>query len=281
VDCAIVFITMSEFLIVAGVVLFAFACKTFSHVVFRKLGNVAILVATFLAGFYLSGGSVVWGCVAILGWFFLPWLEILTRVRKLRLPLDKKLRYRFPPSQEQFPLLDDFTDEVKEEGFVFVDDAGFDWDDMKQFVRFFKHSEKNYQAAIYLNEQAHIAYAYISISSRTKRGDTWTTWNYPFSYTMKFSPDLHVNRVVNAHSFMELLDRHEMFLLRNAITEEQLTEVDPEKIPAITEKELRNQVDHNLDKGLITLSGKGTFRYSWRGMIFLWFQFVKDMVKMS
>ncbi len=44
---------------------------------------------------------------------------------------------------------------------------------------------------------------------------------------------------------------------------------------------MRDQVDHNLDRGLIKLSGNGTFRYSWRGLCYLWMQSVKDMVRLS
>jgi len=272
---------MFEFLVIAGVIVFAFACKSFALPFFRRLGNVAILAATFLGGYFISGGNIVWGVIAALSWFFLPWLEILTRVRKLRLPLDKKLRSRFPPTREQFPLLKDFTEEVREEGFEHVEDAGWDWEEMKQFVRFFRHPDNKHQAAIYLNEQTHLAYAYIAISSRTPGGDIWTTWNYPFSYTMKFAPELHLNRVLNAESFMELLACHESFLNQQGIETEKLVDVPSEDLQSVMEKELRNQIDHNLDKGLIRLSGQGTFRYSWRGMIFLWLQFVKDMVKMS
>jgi len=47
------------------------------------------------------------------------------------------------------------------------------------------------------------------------------------------------------------------------------------------EREMRDQVDHNLDRGLIKLSGNGTFRYSWRGLCYLWMQSVKDMVRLS
>lgn len=273
--------SMFEFLIIAGVIVLAVACKTFTHPFYRRLGNLAILAASFLTGYFLSGGNIIWGVIAMFSWFFLPWLEILTRVRNLRLPLDKKLRHRFPPTQEQFPLLGDFTSEVKEEGFEHVDDAGWEWDEMKQFVRFFQHSDKKHQAAIYLNEQTHLVYAYISISSRTADGNTWTTWNYPFSYTMKFAPEFHLNRVIDAHSFLELFDCHESFLLRQGITNEKLIDIDPDNVQTVTENELRNQIDHNLDKGLIRLSGKGTFRYSWRGMFYLWFQSIKDMVKMS
>ncbi|MFT5109992.1 MAG: hypothetical protein ACI9UA_005644 [Pseudoalteromonas tetraodonis] len=57
--------------------------------------------------------------------------------------------------------------------------------------------------------------------------------------------------------------------------------MDPDEIRPLMEKELRLQIDHNLDKGVICLSGNGTFKYSWRGLVFLWYQFLKDMVKLS
>ena len=273
--------SMPEFLMVAGVLVFAFACRSFHHVFFRIAGRISFVVATFLAGYYLGGGNILWGVVGGLSWFMLPWLEILTRIRHLRLPLDKKLRSRFPPCRDDFPLLEEFTGQVKEEGFEHVDDAGWEWDEMTQFVRVFYNKADRLQAAIYLNQQQHVAFAYLSISARAADDKIYTTWNYPFSYTMKFSPDLHVNRVLDAQSFLELLDHHKVYLEKNQISGGTLKETDPERIYEQMEGELRSQVNHNLDKGLICLAGKGTFRYSWRGLVFLWFQFVKDMVRIS
>ena len=77
------------------------------------------------------------------------------------------------------------------------------------------------------------------------------------------------------------MDAHETFLLRNGILPENIQALDPEEIRPLLEKELRLQIDHNLDQGLIRLSGNGTFKYSWRGLVFLWCQFLKDMVRLS
>ena len=272
---------MYAFLIIAGVVVFAYACRTFAHPFIRRLSNIAVLAATFLVGYFLSGGSIVWGVVAACSWFMLPWIEILMRIRHMRLPLDKQLRHKHPPSRDIFPLLGEYTSEIEEEGFEHVEDAGWDWEETKQFIRVFYNEKERMQAAIYLNQQNHIAFAYLSLSTRTKDGKNLTTWNYPFSYTMKFSPDLQVNRVLYAHSFLELMDCHNLYLIKSKVTKEELKEQDTEKIQEEMERDLRNQINHNLDKGLIRLSGEGTFRYSWRGMFYLWFQFVKDMVKMS
>jgi len=43
------------------------------------------------------------GLGAALAWFFLPWLEILTRIRALRLPKEKALRPKEPAVPGSFP----------------------------------------------------------------------------------------------------------------------------------------------------------------------------------
>jgi hypothetical protein len=55
---------------------------------------------------------------------------------------------------------------------------------------------------------------------------------------------------------------------------------DPEELEDNIEREMRTQVDHNLESGLITLTGDGHFKYSTRGLFFLWGQFIKDMVRL-
>ncbi len=46
------------------------------------------------------------------------------------------------------------------------------------------------------------------------------------------------------------------------------------------ESELRSQIDHNLESGIIKLTGDGYFRYTLRGLFFLWRQFIKDMIRL-
>jgi len=43
---------------------------------------------------------------------------------------------------------------------------------------------------------------------------------------------------------------------------------------------MRKQVEHNLSTGIIRLTGDGNFKYSKRGLLFLWMQFVKDMIRL-
>jgi len=46
------------------------------------------------------------------------------------------------------------------------------------------------------------------------------------------------------------------------------------------EEEMREQLEHNLASGLLKRDGE-LIRYSVRGMFFLWFQFLRDFVRMS
>src|SRR5437762_2171764 len=106
-------------------------------------------------------GSWIWGFAAAMGWLFLPWLEILTRIRALRLPKEKQLRPKSPPSSDTFPALSEITREIEEEGFVHVGDAGWDWEDYRQFFRLFYREEDRAQAAICLIEQHDFSFYYL------------------------------------------------------------------------------------------------------------------------
>ncbi|MGI8604412.1 MAG: hypothetical protein ACR2OZ_15665 [Verrucomicrobiales bacterium] len=271
---------MRETLIVAGVLLAGWALRTYGHSAPRKVGALAFLFATYLAGWFLTGAHIV-GVLAVAAWFFLPWLEILTRIRHLRLPLDKHLRSAFPPSSQRFPQLSSLTAAVEAENFESVEDTTFEWSGASQFMRLFYHRADKQQAAICLLEQGGIGVVWLSLSAKTPDERTWRTWNYPFSHTMKLAPDTTLNVVNNVDTFEDLMGAHRDFLDRQGLTADKLADQDPESFVDILQRETRRQVDHNLDQGLIELSGEGTFRYSWRGYLYLWRQFLRDMVRLS
>lgn len=271
---------MFEFFLLTGLAILAYSLRTFEVTFLRRLGAVLILAVTYLVAWFITGSHWA-GAIAVTGWFFLPWFDILTRIRHLRLPLDKKLRYRIPPSQDVFPYLEELTEEVEQEGFEHIEDTGWEWEELNQFMRILYHPEKRMQAAICMHEQSGMAFAYFSLSSRARNGKTYTTWNYPFAYTMKSSPKTVLNRAPSVQTFGELVEQHQWFLIHHCITIDQLKEKVGDSMQEQLQLETRQQVDHNLSAGLITLSGNGTFRYSWRGCVFLWFQFVKDMVRLS
>jgi len=269
---------INELLIITGTAACGYALRTFNHAVLRRTGALIYLTATYLAGWLLSGSHAA-GAAAVGGWFLLPWVEIVLKVRKMRLPLTRSLKHRYPPNREDFPHLGDLTDELETEGFEQTDDTGLDWDEMRQFLRVCYHAPSLTQAVIHINQQSNLSVVFVSVTSRTKDGRAITTSNYPFSQTMLSPPHLLLHRVPAADSFAELLAEHRSQLALLSVGETDLTSSGGEGLADQLQADLDSQVRHNLGRGLIVESGDGTFRYSWRGCFYLWGQFLKDMVR--
>jgi hypothetical protein len=271
---------LSNLLLILGVAALSLALRSFPSVPLQKLGALGILATSFLIGWKLTGMWEV-GAFCASSWLMLPWLEILTRIRRLTLPLEKNLRHKHPPNEELFPALDELTEEVEGERFVLVDDAGWDWQDYQQFFRLFYKEAERTQAAICLVDQQDVAFYYLSLSSRAKDGKIWTTWNYPFSYSLKLVPNWRVNRLRGDQSFLQLYESHRDFLRRNGVIVPDLEPLDPDCIQAEIQRDLRAQITHNLAVGVLKQDSSGAVRYSWRGLLFIWVQFLRDLVRLS
>ena len=258
--------------ILLGAGALAVALRSFQSSFSQKAGAVAILVVSYLL-IYFTTGSQILGALAAGAWFFLPWVEILTRIRALRLPKEKQLRPKSPPSTDTFPTLNEITREIENEGFVHMNDAGWDWEDYRQFFRLFYKSEDRAQATICLNEQH-------DLSSRATSGIIWTTWNYPLSYGLKLTPQFRINRQRPDQSFWQLYQSHRAFLRKNNIQLDAIDLLDEEQIEKEIERDLREQIAHNIDQGVLKQTPEGDVKYSWRGMVYLWCQFLLDLVRL-
>jgi hypothetical protein len=262
-----------------GVAVLSVALRSFQSSFSQKAGAAGILVSSYLAVYFITG-SVVYGIIAALSWLFLPWLEILTRIRALRLPKEKQLRPKSPPSPDTFPTLDEISREIENEGFAHISDAGWDWEDYRQFFRLFYKEDDRAQATICLNEQNDLSFYYLRISSRAKSGTIWTTWNYPLSYGLKLTPQFRINRQRPEQTFWQLYQSHREFLRRNEVDIAAIDTLDEDRIQAEMEKDLRDQIAHNIDKGVLRPTADGNVKYSWRGMLYLWCQFLLDLVRL-
>jgi len=271
---------MTDFLFILAAILLSLGLRSFAHPVLFKLGSFCILGASFLVGYFATGQWET-GVLFAASWLLLPWLEILTRVRKARLPMVKALRHQYPPSGDLFPDLAALTEEMEEEGFEQIDDAGWDWEDHRQFFRLFYKSDECLQAAICLVNQGDVAFYYLSFSSRGKDGTSWTTWNYPFSYSMKFAPQFRTNRLRGDHSVLEMVASHREFLAKGGVLAEGLALSDPEDLQIFMQQDMEHQIAHNIAVGLLLPVEAGTVRYSWRGLLFVWVQFLRDFVRFS
>ena len=59
--------------------------------------------------------------------------------------------------------------------------------------------------------------------------------------------------------------------------------IDPlneDQIQEEIENDLRDQIAHNIQTGVLMQTPGGEIKYSWRGMIYLWCQFLLDLVRL-
>src|SRR4051812_41265842 len=252
-----------------GVAVLSVTLRSYQTAFAQKAGAIGILASTFLAVYFVSGNWML-GAGAALAWFFLPWLEILTRIRVLRLPKEKALRPKSPPSPDVFPTLEEISAEIQNEGFAHVNDAGWDWEDYRQFFRLFYKEDDRSQATICLNEQNDLSFYYLRISSHANDGIIWTTWNYPLSYGLKLTPQFRINRQRPEQSFFQLYQSHKEFLRENYVETGVIDAMDEEKIQLEIENDLRDQIAHNIKKGVLKSASADEVKYSWRGMVYLW-----------
>lgn len=272
---------ISNLMLVLGVAVLSAALRSFQNPLVFRIGTLGIVVTSFLAG-WLLGGSVWLGFVLAGSWLFLPWLEILTRVRKMRLPIERRLEPRTPPTRQTFPGLNELTDEIEEQGFEHVEDIGWEHEENRHFYRIFSHAERKVQASICLNEQQDMAFYYLSVAGHTSDGRTLITWNYPFSYGLKLQPQMMVQRVEGApQGFGEMLATHERMLETHGVKRDDLLDQTAEEIVGAMQSEMHAQIAHNISVGLLARDGEHFIRYTTRGMFYLWFQFLRDLVRFS
>ena len=271
---------MNEMLLFTGLVILTVACLSYGHPLLRKLGLFCIGLTTFAAGYLLTGN--IWAGLACAGaWLLLPWIEILLRVRKLRLPLNKELRQTTPPHREMFPELDDLSGEIEALGFEHVSDLGWEMEGYRQFLRLFAHPEKREEVTVTYVEQNQLGFHFVSLTSRGLDGAVFTTWNCPVSPSLKTAPSVHFHRVAGDTPFDGVVLAHESFLADSGQTVDTLSPVDADSVPAAVEGDMATQMQHNLREGLLQPADEGHGRYSRRGMLNLWIQFLRDIFKFS
>jgi hypothetical protein len=269
---------LSEVMLVVGAGVCSVALRSFRHPALFRAGTLGFVLTSFLAG-WLIGGSIWTGLAFGSTWFLLPWLEILGRARKLRLPLDRRLEASAPPPRAAFPDFAEVSDEMEARGFEHVEDAGWSHGDMRQFYRLFQSGNRLTAGAICLVEQAEFAFYYIALRSRAADGRLLITWNYPFSYGLHQMPGTLLNRVDGKNSIPELIRLHLAFLEREGGT--GIFPMEEASLRNELQADLRGQLDHNLACGILKKAGDSTICYTVRGMFFLWFQFLRDFVRFS
>jgi hypothetical protein len=271
---------MRATLIVIGILLIAIALRTAKRAWVRKLGAVGFLVASYAACFFLFG---TWwgGMLGILLWLFLPWVEIFTRIRTMRLPMDHRMQHTSVPNPAFFPNAPQCLKALDEAGFEHSSDCGWHWSGIKQYCCMFLDPSHKTLAILSLCEQSDVVFSFVSISSVSSDGTIFRTTNYPFAPTLKYPKKYRWNHVpCSRHCFRQILASHEQFLQQQGSHEKDLQSFDPDLLEDMTEEEMHEMIEHNLDHGIIEFAGDGFFSYSTKGLFYLWGQFIKDMVRL-
>ena len=274
---------MHSFLIVIGAILIGAALRSCRTRIFRKLGALTYLAASGLAFYYLSDSLII-AAFGVLIWFFIPLLELFTRVRHLRLPLNNKLHQCYPPNEDQFPNADASIAALDEEGFEYIGHAGWEWAGASQCYQFFWHPEERCVAAVCFCKQSKITFSFVTITSRDAQGQLWRTTNYPFSQPLKESPNVWQNHLpCSCAPIVSMLASHHYFISLHGAMLEDLIIPDPDQVEQEVENDMRRQIEHNINQGIIKLAEDNDqhFKYSFRGLMFLWKQLIKDMIRLA
>ena len=271
---------MRESLIVLSTLIVGFALRSCRTIFLRKLGALTFLLSSALVCYFVCG---CWwaGVLGLILWFFIPWIDLLSRVRHLRLPKDNRLNFKTPPKEDYFPNAARMIEEIEEANFAHVADRGWSWAGMQQYYRIFWHPEARAMASVCLCEHDNVAFAFATICCRAADGQNVHTTNYPFSPMLKHAPEsswLHLPCEKNR--FPMVFHDHEIHLEKLKLTENDLKIPDPDEIIEAIEAEMRRQIEFNVEQGVITSADEKTFRYSRRGLFFLWKQSVKDMIRL-
>lgn len=271
---------MNEFYIVIAIIVFGFALRSCRTVLLRKMGALVMLIASGLCFYFLTDN--VWaGIAAASAWFLLPWVELLTRIRKMRMPLENKLQGRPHTNIASFPSAEEHIISLEKAGYEHINDCGWNLGGMKQTYQLFWNAETKSVASLCLCEQSNVTFTYLTLTSSDITDGIWRTTNFPFSPTLKAVPKVHWNQISCTNECtMHLIKCHHMFLSRQGFVDEDLRIPDPDHVNEEIERELRLQIDHNLKHGIIRLTGDGNFRYTIRGLFFLWKQFIRDMIRL-
>ena len=270
----------SSLLLVLGVAILGLGLRTFRHPIFQRLSIVCLLFTSFLIG-YLPTGSWPVGVTLAAFWVLLPWVEIIARVRKLRLPVERVFSESAPPRDELFPFLNLLTEEIEAQDFTFADELSCDWQNQRQFIRLFHRNTDQSQMAICLIHQRQLAFCYVSLMTRSRGGKVFLTWNYPFAYSLKFLPNTRVQRVKADLSIEEICQAHRVMLSKEHLENLDVLPLEPDHMRDLLEQDLKDQIDHNVRSGLLTPTGNQEVRYTWRGMFYLWSRFLLDFVRLT
>lgn len=273
--------TLVQLLICGGIILAGYGLLQWPSGLMRKAGILFFCAASALGVYFLTGQWKI-GLVVLLGWILFPVSELVYILRKLRVPRERVLEV-VPRAPEQFEDLHGLSHDMAQLGFRPVEDCEWYSSMHTQFYRLFVHESEPYHAGLSYIYNEQFGFHFISFSSQDQSGRVWLTWDYPLTYGLKMPPDVALFRALDCETIEELFEQHKEFLAINGV-EKQLvtTPVTADAARARLDLALRKQLEYNLQKGILSASRRSqeSFRYSWRGTLYVTGQVLRDLVRM-
>jgi hypothetical protein len=248
---------------------------------FRKMGMVLIWLASGLAAYFITGSATM-ACLMLLAWVCFPLWEMVFVLRQLRVPRHRVLADARPP-REDFDDLTELSDSLVELGFAQIDQCKLTPAQHDQFYRIFLRPDGLTQAVVGYVAQGAIGFHFVALTSVSRDGRRWVTWDYPLTYGLVMPPDMAVYRALHCETVAELHQAHLDFLEINGIKPEEIVPVEqtPEAARGRLEQTLNQQIEYNITHGYLTpatSAGPENFCYSWRGTLYVAGRVLRDLL---
>lgn len=273
--------TLVQLLICGGIILAGYALLQWPSSLMRKAGILFFCFASGLGVFYISGQWWL-GLVVLVGWILFPVTELVYVLRKLRVPRERVLE-PVPRAPESFDDLSGLTHDLARLGFRAVEDCEWYSPMHTQFYRLFVHETKPIHAGLSYIYNEQFGFHFVSFSSQDTSGRVWVTWDYPLTYGLKMPPEVALFRALDCELVDELLEQHEEFLAINGVENKLVpTEMTSEAARERLNLTLRKQLEYNIHEGILSPERvtDTSFRYSWRGTLYVTSQVLRDLVKL-
>ena len=271
---------MREALIIIALLSVAIGFRLSKTRLTKKMGAFLFLFTTYVLVFYLTN-SVILAFLSSFIWFLLPLVEIHCKRSNKAYPLTPKNIPQLPVANESFfPNASLFRSQLEEQGFDEVNSHSWQWLETLQHHRFFWNPEKYTIASICLCELDKVAFTYVIFHSELSDGTIMRTTNYPFTCPLLHEPDEHWKHVpCEEKAVKAILTTHEEFVSQHNSTPCALQIPDPEIVGETWITQFQRRAEHNCNKGLISINNS-TFSFTKKGLLYIWSQAIKDLIRL-
>ncbi len=272
---------MTTFFLIAGCWVLVWALRSYDHKWLRRLGLVLFLFSCYFTIYLLTGSHAAGGVAALL-WLLLPIAEIFGRLRSRAFPTTREWINGGAPGSQRFPHLDTWSEELEQNGYDWVQDLHFDWEETSQFIRIYHRRGESTEAAICFQEQYGMGIGYLNFTTYLSEDDrppyAYRTTNLPLSGGLAPAIGFRIQQHADADSARVLAKRHQDHLAFEMLEEAEALPLTEEGIPDLLQEEWEAQLMTNREAGFIKLHAQKEdhFVFTLKGCLRLYAKSLRD-----